>query len=101
MQTETFKYTSYLFQPELGLLTLNYAVDDKYSFSEKIFFPKPFRSLNQIELKALDRVFRALHIAAGISYYKAFLSPKMEILTEPLNHNEVIFFNDFYIKGLG
>ncbi|MBR7159343.1 MAG: hypothetical protein IKD08_06705 [Alphaproteobacteria bacterium] len=98
---ETFKYTSYAFDAEKGVLSLNYAVDDAYTFTERIIFPKPFRNLSEKEERALLRVFRALHIAAGVSYYKAFLCPKMEVMTEPLTHNEAVFFTDFYIKGLG
>ena len=99
-EIKVFKFVSYSYDEKSGLLLLNYNAG-KYDFTEKITFLGQRRELSEREKTALNRVFRALHIAAGVSYYKTFLCPEMKILTTPLSYNEAVFFKDFYVKGLG
>lgn len=101
METDTFRFTGFNYNTDTGELFLAYALGDTYDFTEKITFEGQRRTLNAAETSALNKVFRALHLAAGVSYYKAFLSPKIRVETGALTHNEAVFFKDFYIKGLG
>lgn len=101
LEAETFRFTAYSYDEGQGVLTLSYACDDKYNFTEKISFLGQREVLTESSRKTLNMAFRALHLAAGVSYYKAFLCPKIKVETAPLTYNEAVFFKDFYVKGLG
>ena len=98
---KVFYYRAVTFSPETGILKCTYSVDDTHLFSETITFPgAPFR-LSPERTAALNTVFHLLHIALGISYYKAFLPPQLMVETAPLTPNQARFFEDFYLNGLG
>ena len=98
---KVFYYKKATFSPESGVLTLDYAVDDAHSFTEEICFSgAPFR-LSARKQQALEQVFALLHVAAGISYYKAFLPNEIQIETAGLTQAEAEFFDRFYLSGLG
>ncbi|MDR1499000.1 MAG: hypothetical protein LBS34_01790 [Rickettsiales bacterium] len=98
---ETFIFESYGFDKDKKLLQLRYSFDGELFFEENIEFPNSNRILNDQELEVLDNIFKYLHIAAGISYYKLFIPHKMCVKTCQLNREETIFFSDFYFNGLG
>ncbi len=52
-------------------------------------------------MAAIDHCLHYLHIAAGVSYYKAFIPPRIKVETQPLSQIAAQFFNRFYLKGLG
>ena len=96
-----FYYKKVTFSPDTGRLTLDYAVDEAHSFTEEIVFSgAPFR-LSPKKKQVLDQIFNLLHIAAGISYYKAFLPSDIQIETGGLTPSEADFFDRFYLNGLG
>ena len=93
-----FIFEKYSFDSQTGVLTLAYRADNQ-RFEEKITFPEAsFAHLNNA---VLDKCFRLLHIAAGISYYKAVLPDNLIVLTQPLSKKEADFFERFYLMGLG
>lgn len=49
----------------------------------------------------LDRILFNLHIALGISYWKATCSPHIEIKSGLLTDEQASFWNTVYTKGLG
>lgn len=49
----------------------------------------------------LDRILFNLHIALGISYWKATCSPHIEIRSGQLSEEQASFWNTIYTKGLG
>lgn len=95
-----FIFDSYSFNVENKTLKLNYSFDGNLNFTETIIFPSD-KILNNLELKTLNDVFKYVHLIAGISYYKLFLSKDIEIKTFNLNKEQADFFNRFYINGLG
>lgn len=98
---KVFYYKKFNFLPETGILTLTYGIDDNHTFTETMVFPgAPFALSSGKEL-ALNQIFRLLHVAAGISYYKAFLPPEIRIEGDGLTESEAAFFNHFYLSGLG
>ena len=98
---KVFYYKKAPFSPDTGILSLDYAVDDTYFFTEEITFSgAPFR-LSPKKEQALNQIFALLHIAAGISYYKAFLPPTLQIESGGLTESEAAFFDRFYLSGLG
>lgn len=84
-----------------GELRLEYSFDGEYNFTEKFFFPDPPFPLDHHRKAALDKVLHFLHIAAGISYYKAFLPYNVILEDFELTKEEAHFFEQFYINGLG
>jgi hypothetical protein len=97
---KTFIFDSYHFDIENKTVFLEYSFDNEYFFEEKIEFPSD-RELSKKDLKVLNHIFKYLHLACGISYYKLFAPSNIEIKTFSLNEKEAIFFNNFYINGLG
>lgn len=98
---KVFYYKNVTFSPESGILTLQYGVDDTYLFSETVAFPNAPFALSEKKKRVLDQIFTLLHIAAGISYYKAFLPPEIKVETQGLTFDEARFFEKFYLNGLG
>ena len=64
-------------------------------------FPIATRLCRGREAEALDRVFRLLLLACGVSYYKAFAPERIRCAAFPLDPATAAFFTDFYVKGLG
>jgi UDP-N-acetyl-alpha-D-muramoyl-L-alanyl-L-glutamate epimerase len=99
MPSGDFICESYRFAPETGTLALRYAFDGGPRFEERIVFPA--RVLSRRDAEALDRVFRLLLLACGVSYYKAFAPARVRCVAFPLDPATAAFFTDFYVKGLG
>lgn len=89
----------YTYDPATGTLSLHYAFDAETRFEERIVFP-PSRALSRTETAALDRIFRLLLLASGVSYYKAFAPGVVRCEAFALDHATAAFFTDFYVKGL-
>jgi hypothetical protein len=101
MRLGDFICERYHFAPETGTLSLHYALADGPRFEERIVFPAAGRAPQLQERAALDRVFRLLLLACGVSYYKAFAPRRIRCAAFPLDNATVGFFTDFYVKGLG
>ncbi|MFZ0020126.1 MAG: hypothetical protein WAL10_22620 [Acetobacteraceae bacterium] len=101
MQRREFVCESYRFAPDTGTLSLHYAFDGGPRFEERIALPPATRSLSDVEAAALDKVFRLLLLACGVSYYKAFAPERIRCAAFPLDAETATFFADFYVKGLG
>ena len=98
---KVFYYKQVNFSQDTGVLSLGYAADDIHQFTETITFPGAPFALSAKEKTALNQIFRLLHISAGISYYKAFLPEQIVIDHYGLTKEEVRFFDNFYLSGLG
>lgn len=96
----SFIFESYSFNKDSKVLLLKYSYDGNLFFEETIEFPSD-KILNESELNTLDKAFRYLHLACGISYYKLFIPKNIEIKTFTLSKEEADFFNSFYFNGLG
>lgn len=101
MKRSVFYFDEFSFQKNTGEVSFSYHVDDGLSFEERVVFPgAPFQLDEQTE-QALTQVLFLAHIALGISYYKAFLSDEIQVLSGTLTKKQATFFDDFYLKGLG
>ncbi len=98
---DEFHFKSINFSLENGEVEFGYAVDEIYDFTEKFKFPGAPFVLSENQKKALTQVLRYWHLAAGISYYKAFLPKKTVTDIYTLTKAEAEFFRKFYINGLG
>lgn len=101
MQRREFVCEAYRFSPDTGTLSLHYGFDEGPHFEERIVFPAASRALSEPERQALDRVFRMLLLACGVSYYKAFAPDRVRCTAFPLDAATAGFFTDFYVQGLG
>lgn len=97
---KSFYFKNYHFNPKNGQLCLTYQVDEQYHFTETITFPTPF-NLSENKKNVLDEIFFLLHVAFGISYYKAFLPPELIVESGVLSKEQATFFDKLYTNGLG
>lgn len=94
---QSFAFRGHRFDSENGTIFLSYNFSpDGPAFEERIVLgPSKFKA----DMKALNRVLRLLHIAAGISYYKAY-TPR-DLTGADVSADEAAFFSKFYREGLG
>ena len=98
--TDCFEFKKFSFDERTGVLSLEYACKGE-NFCEEMVFPNAPFSLSEQRKKALTQAFLWLHIAAGVSYYKAFVPPEMKITSGVLSQKAADFFQKMYISGLG
>ena len=96
-----FIFKSATYDNSQSRIELNYGYVDGPSFKEVIHFPNAKADLSSAEQDALDKAVRQLHLAAGISYYKAYCPKEIIVGNEPLSQAEADFFYKFYLMGLG
>lgn len=96
-----FIFKSATYDQDKKLISLGYAYADGPEFSETIHFPGAKESLSEEESDALDKAMRGLHMAAGISYYKAYCPKDIIVENHTLTKEEADFFYKFYLHGLG
>lgn len=99
MNAFIFKSTTY--DPEAQTIELGYAYADGPEFRETIHFPGAKEALSEEENDALSKAMRGLHMAAGISYYKAYCPKDIIVENHTLTKEEADFFYKFYLHGLG
>lgn len=100
-ETKLFKFLSSEYDESSSTVKLRYGFNDAIIFDECFIFHEapPVVSVEQKE--ALERCISHLHLAAGVSYYKAFALSDIHIENNSLSSNEAKFFEKFYVKGLG
>ncbi len=96
-----FIFKSCRYEPEQARLFLEYGYSSGQSFAEVITFPGGKTNFSAEEWQALDRLMKALHLVAGISYYKAFCPEKIIIENQSISQPEADFYDKFYLLGLG
>ncbi|HCC83418.1 TPA: hypothetical protein DEP96_01050 [Candidatus Uhrbacteria bacterium] len=111
----TFRFVSYDFDADSGEASFVYGLDDEMTFTERIKFRipdlTPARSILDIviggvtaprqDFAELHRALFALHLMAGISYYKTYCPPNIVIESGELSVDEAAFWNKLYTHGLG
>ena len=95
-----FVCEGFSYEPQTGTLLLRYAFDEDLRFEERIVFPLSGRTLSAQETEVLDRLFRLLLLACGVSYYKAYAPRRVRCSAFPLDPVTAAFLTDFYVKGL-
>ncbi len=99
----TSKYGSFIFKDysldkKTKLLKLTYGYDDKLTFRELYKFDFDWAEVDEV---TLDRAVQQLFFIAGVSYYKTYLSPKIQFDKGQLDKAGADFFSKTYQKGLG
>lgn len=95
----TFIFESYEFDITSKELRLNYSYDDKLHFTESYKFDFPF--VNNIDPLVIDKAVQNIFFMAGVSYYKMYLSPKIQIDSGNMSADDAVFYAETYQKGLG
>lgn len=93
-----FIFKDYLFNPINGELLLYYGYDDQLEFCEKFLFDFDFIDYSP---EALERALQLLFFVAGVSYYKMYLAPKINIYKGVIDESLSRFLSQTYQKGLG
>jgi len=97
-RVETFRIVSFDFDATRNLARFNYAFDDTHSFEEIVEFGG--RPLASHAGPGIESALRLVHLAAGVSYYKAAAPGRIVIETGPVSREEAGFVQDLYDKGL-
>ncbi|MDP2632009.1 MAG: endonuclease domain-containing protein [Candidatus Uhrbacteria bacterium] len=98
---KTFRFKDYSFDHETGEAIFHYSFDKEIQFEERLIFPLPVEGIPAGVDEALDRALFALHLMAGISYYKAYCPSEIIIESGVLTRDEAEFWNNLYTLGLG
>lgn len=95
---DTFIFASYDFDPDTKTATFTYQLDDELSCTESYVFDFPYVAHNSA---ALDSALQLLFFLAGVSYYKMYLPPTIEVRAGSIDTQLSAFLSETYQKGLG
>lgn len=99
MRPKTFRFESFDFSEPKRTVELRYSLDGTTRFTETFRFDFPFA--RDFSRAALDRALFGLFVAAGVSYYKTFLPPRIILAANGLAPGQAKFFETLYEHGLG
>ncbi|MDH3788299.1 MAG: endonuclease domain-containing protein [Xanthomonadales bacterium] len=95
-----FRFLDCDYHPETGVASLSYAFDNGPELVEQITFPHAPWPPEASRQACFRRALEILWLVAGVSYYKAGLSPRME-LSKPVPAEGLdIFLTGLYVEGL-
>ncbi len=95
-----FSFDSVTLDRDARAIRLVYVLDDGTRFVETFTLPAEL-PLPVTLSPELERLLFALHLAAGVSYYKAYCPPTIAIRNGQLSQPEAAFWTDVYEQGLG
>ena len=95
---ETFRIVGFDFDAGHNTARFDYAFDDTEHFREVVCFGGP--PLRSRAGAGIERALRLVHLAAGVSYYKAAVPGRIVVETGPLSRGEAGLVHDLYDKGL-
>ncbi len=98
---DTFRIIEWEYDPAGRVVTLRYAFDDRYQFAETIeFVTEPSGLGSEFDADGFARAIDHLHIAAGVSYFKAAAPATVSIEHTALTPAERGFHRLLYDEGL-
>ena len=96
-----FYFKKFEFNDSSLQATFSYSFDNEVFFEEIIDFNNRwFKVRNDFDIKALNNLLFHLHIALGISYYKASPTKDMVLESGILNEDQMSFWRKFYLNWL-
>ncbi len=96
-----FRFVRCGFDPQTGIAQLAYAFDDGPELVETVTVPGAPFDLDATRAAAAERALRALHLIAGVSYYKAAVPQDIRIDGYAIDAETAAFLETVYINGLG
>lgn len=97
---DRFIFDSYKLDTSTRQIHLRYRFDDAIRFTETLTLPAD-TPIEHAENPDVKRALFALHLVGGISYYKAFCPPTIQVDSGKLNAQQAAFWDEFYTQGLG
>jgi len=82
-----------------GVAELVYAFDHGEELIERVRFPHA-PAIPASHQAAFDQVLKLLHLIAGVSYYKAGVPPRIEVVDGPLDDSTAGLLDELYLHGL-
>lgn len=95
-----FIFDSFEIDKAARAIVLRYSFDDELQFTETLPLPADV-PLDLADSPDVQRALFALHLAGGVSYYKAFCPKNIMIRSGDLTAAQADFWNTFYTHGLG
>lgn len=95
-----FIFDSFSLDPATRQIKLNYSFDNQLHFTETLTLPADM-PLHNADSPDVQRALFALHLAGGVSYYKAFCPPVIRVNSGELSEPQAAFWDQFYTNGLG
>lgn len=95
---QSFIFQDYVFDDPSKELRLTYGLDTAITFTETYRFNFDYIAYDE---QTLDQAIQSLFFMAGVSYYKAFLPPSIEIHKGTLSSEDAAFYSKTYQRGLG
>lgn len=93
-----FIFKRYVFDEHQKTLRLFYGYDDALDFCETFTFNFDFVEYDRT---AFDRAAQLLFFMAGVSYFKAYLAPDIEVQAGNIDEKLAKFLGKTYQRGLG
>ena len=100
-EAQCFRFLACRYDPETGVASLSYAFENGPELVEQITFPHAPWPPEASRQACFGRALQILHLVAGISYYKAGLSPNIELQNPESLAGLYPFLDELYVKGLG
>jgi len=97
-RVETFRIVAFDFDAAHNTARFDYAFDDSHEFQEVVEFGGT--PLGSRAGPGIESALRLVHLAAGVSYYKAAAPGRIVVETGPLSRGEAGLVQDLYDKGL-
>lgn len=98
-EADVFRFTQAAYDPPSGVVRLGYRFDDGPELLEHITFPGAPWPVDPMVQAAFQRALELLHGIAGVSYYKAGMSP---LLSLPVRYPDGLadYLTGLYVHGL-
>lgn len=100
-EAASFHFLDCDYDPAKGAAHLSYAFEGGPVLSEQITFPHAPWPPDASRQASFRRALEILHLVAGVSYYKAGLSRRIEAQSPRSIDGISAFLNELYIEGLG
>lgn len=98
---QTFTFAGVETDDAAGEAHLHYAYEGGPSFRETIAFNAPLPAIGSALRPGFEAALEALALVAGVSYYKAFLPPRISFAGLTPDADQRLFFQNLYVDGLG
>ena len=96
-----FRFVRCAFEARTGVAQLAYAFDDGPELIETVAVPGAPFVLDHARAQAVERALRALHLIAGVSYYKAAVPEEIRIDAYAIDADTAALLETVYLNGLG
>lgn len=99
---EVFRYVSCEVEDYRAVSTYELAgPSSTVRFTETVEFPAPAKAPDAHTAAVFRRVIQLMHLASGVSYYKAGAPPRIEVNSVPLPPSVAEYLRELYQHGLG